>query len=140
MYVLIGFLLIVMASLLEAFCDFGRAALPQYKPGILKTRFRWVVEGLWILLLLAGGVALLIDVTFGTSTVIVFVIAIAAFWLIFPFLFTPIMRRRLLPHWEEVRRELAPKGLNENNYWRNDWWMLEEKRKKKKTKNPPLSE
>jgi hypothetical protein len=69
--------------------------------------------------------------------VIVFVIAIAAFWLIFPFLFTPIMRRRLLPHWEEVRKELAPKGLNESNYWRDDWWMIEEKRKKKKQKTTP---
>ena len=48
----IGLLLIILASLLEAFCTFSRDAMPQYQPKLMKTRFRWVMEVLWVLLLL----------------------------------------------------------------------------------------
>ena len=130
----IGFLAVVLASVCEAFCNFSRVAMPQYKPGFMKTPFRWVFETLWVLLLLAGGVSLLLDVTVNSAPWLFFIIAVVAFWLILPLLFNPIMQRRFLPHWEEVKRELAPKGLNENNYWRDDWWKLEEKRRKKKQK------
>ena len=138
MYMFIGFFLIILASLVESFCTFGRQAMPEYKPGLLKGGIRWVFEGLWVLLLLAGGVSLLVDVWLFGGPWWEFVIGIAAFWLILPFLFAPILRRRLLPHWEEVKKELAPKGLSENTYWRDDWWMLEERRKKKKPPTPKL--
>ncbi|MDD5190655.1 MAG: hypothetical protein PHE50_06415 [Dehalococcoidales bacterium] len=133
MLTLIGLILILLSAVGEAFCNFGRAAMPQYKPGILKTPFRWVFEVLWVLLLLGGGIALLLDAMVSGLWLLV-VITIVVFWLLLPLLFNTIMQKRFLPHWEEVKRELAPKGLNENNYWRDDWWKLEEKRRKKKQK------
>jgi len=61
---------------------------------------------------------------------------VVGFWLILPFLITPFMRNRLLPKWEEVKAELAPKGYTEKNYWRGDWWMKEKKQKGAKGKAP----
>jgi|GEM_PF-642259 len=134
MFLIIGYVGILLAAVVESFCTFSRTALPQYKPGIMKTWFRWVMEALWVILLLGGGVMLLADVIINAAPWYFTVIAISMFWLIFPLLLGPIMRRRFLPHWEEVRKELAPKGLHENNYWRDDWWMIESKRRKKKVK------
>ena len=59
-------------------------------------------------------------------------IGIVLFWLVLPFIITPIMRNRILPPWDEVKVELEPKGYNERNYWRGDWWMIESKQKKRK--------
>jgi hypothetical protein len=59
------------------------------------------------------------------------VIGIGGFWLVFPFIITPIMRNRLLPPWDNVKAELSSKGYNEKNYWRGDWWMVEKSKKRK---------
>ena len=128
----IGLLLIILASLLEAFCTFSRDAMPQYQPKLMKTRFRWVMEVLWVLLLLGGGVMMLLGALI--SGIVLFFIAIVAFWLILPLVAHPMLQRRLLPTWEELKKELAPKGFTENNYWRYDWWKVEAKRRKKKSK------
>jgi len=129
----LGFILVLVASVVERFCEFGRQARLDVKPGILKTPFRWVLEALWALLLLAGGVLLLLS----PGSWIFALVAVIGFWLVLPFLITPIMRNRLLPRWDEVKSELEPKGLNEKNYWREDWWMAE---KKQKTKNEKTGE
>jgi len=129
-----GFLLVLVASALERFCEFGRQARPDVKPGILKTPFRWVLEALWALMLLAGGVLLLLPEVVGLvqGTWIFALVAVIGFWLILPFFITPIMRNRLLPRWDQVKAELEPKGYNEKNYWRGDWWMVDKKQKKAK--------
>jgi hypothetical protein len=131
-FVIIGFLLVLVASVIERYCEFGRQARPDVKPGILKSWFRWVLEALWILMLVAGGALLLIR---GDQIGLILAgVAIVGFWLIIPFLLTPIIRNRLLPPWDEVKNELTPKGYNEKDYWRGDWWMVEEKKKPKKKK------
>lgn len=123
-----GLILVLVASVLERFCEFGRQARPDVKPGILKTPFRWVLEALWVLLLLAGGVFLLLS----PGSWIFALAAVIGFWLVLPFLITPIMRNRLLPRWDNIKSELAPKGYTEKDYWRGDWWMLDKKQKKAK--------
>jgi hypothetical protein len=131
--VIFCFILVLVASVLETYCEFGRQARPDVKPGILKSRFQWVLEALWVLLLLAGGAMLLLR--FDQFGLILAGVAIIGFWLVLPFILTPIMRNRLLPPWDEVKKELIPKGYDEKNYWRGDWWMVEDKKKtKKKTK------
>ncbi len=131
--VIIGFLLVLVASVIERYCEFGRQARPDVKPGILKSWFRWVLEALWALMLVAGGVLLLIR---GDQIGLILAgVAIVSFWIIIPFILTPIIRNRLLPSWDEVKNELAPKGYNEKDYWRGDWWMVEEKKKPKKKKS-----
>lgn len=128
---ILGSVLILAASFLETFCTFGRQARPDVKPGILRGKFRWVLETLWIMMLIAGGIILLL---FGilTGLLILALIGIVGFWLILPFIITPILRYRLLPQWDDVKKELAPKGYTERDYWRGDWWMMENKKKKKK--------
>jgi hypothetical protein len=131
--VIIGFLLVLVASVIERYCEFGRQARPDVKPGILKSWFRWVLEALWALMLVAGGVLLLIR---GDQIGLILAgVAIVSFWIIIPFILTPIIRNRLLPSWDEVKNELVPKGYNEKDYWRGDWWMVEEKKKPKKKKS-----
>ncbi len=126
--VAIGFILVLVASIIERFCEFGRQAQPKYKPGILKTPFRFVLEALWLLMMLASAV-LLFFVNWWLA-----VISVILFWVILPIILTPILRYRILPHWDEVKSELEPLGLNEKNYWREGWWMVEEKQKKTKKK------
>jgi len=36
---------------------------------------------------------------------------LVGFWLVLPFILTPIIRFRFLPHWEEVQSELVPKAI-----------------------------
>jgi len=49
-----------------------------------------------------------------------------------PVYYQPIMRRRLLPPWDDVKKELGPKGFTEQNYWRGSWWMKDAKVKRQK--------
>jgi hypothetical protein len=88
-----------------------------------------VLEGIWMFLLLIGAAILLFP---GSLTgAIMAGIGIIAFWLVLPFIITPIMRNRVLPPWDIVRKELEPKGYNERDYWRGDWWMIEPKQKRR---------
>ena len=50
MFIILGFLVIILAAVLQAYCEFGRQARPDIQPKILKTRFRFVMEGFWIFL------------------------------------------------------------------------------------------
>jgi len=140
MTIIIGTLLVLVAAVVQAFCEFGRLARPDMKPALLRSWFRWVFEVLWALMLLAGGGLLLL----GEGGWLMAAIAVAGFWLVLPFLLTPIIRNRLLPHWDEVKSELASRKFNdkepysEKNYWRGDWWMVESKQKKKRPKAPQL--
>ena len=130
MFIILGFLIIILAAVLQAYCEFGRQARPDVKPKILRSRFRFVLEGLWIFLMLIGAALLLFP---GTTTGAIWAgVGIVAFWLVLPFIITPIMRNRILPPWDQVKKELEPKGYNERDYWRGDWWMIESKQKRRK--------
>jgi len=129
MYIVLGFLVIILAAVLQAYCEFGRQARDDIRPGILKTSFRYVLEGLWILLLIAASVLLFFNGFIWAA------IGIVAFWLVLPFIINPIMRNRLLPSWDEVKKELEPKGFNEKDYWRGGWWMKENNKKRRSEKN-----
>ena len=126
MYYILGFLIIIVAAVIQAYCEFGRQARPDIKPKIFKSGFKYSLEAVWIVLML-GGSALLFLLSW-----LIAVIAIVVFWLVLPFIITPIMRNRILPPWDEVKAELEPKGYNERDYWRGDWWMIESKRKRRK--------
>jgi fatty acid desaturase len=129
-FLLGGFMLVFVASAIEGFCAFGRSARDDVKPGILKTPIRWVIEAAWVIFLIAGSALLVL-----TGVWIFPLVGVLSFWILLPFIITPILRYRLLPHWDEVKHELEPKGLTQKNYWREDWWMIPSKQKvnKKKT-------
>jgi hypothetical protein len=82
-----------------------------------------------MLLLISGAIILFL---FSGFSIVAPVIAIVLFWLVFPFIINPIMRRRLLPPWDDVKKELGPKGFTEQNYWRGSWWMKDAKVKRQK--------
>lgn len=126
LYLLLGFLILVIAAVLQAYCEFGRQARPDIKPNIFKTAFKYALEALWIMLMLGSAAWLFL------LNPLMALIGIVLFWLVLPFIITPIMRNRILPGWDEVKAELEPKGYNERNYWRGDWWMIESKQKKRK--------
>jgi hypothetical protein len=130
MIIPLGFLIILLAAVLNAYCEFGKQARADIQPSIFKTRFRYVLDGIWWFLLLVGSVIL-----FGFGTLTGFILAttgIVFFWLILPFLINPILRKRVLPPWDEVKKELIPKGYNQRDYWRGGWWMKEAKEKRRK--------
>ena len=129
MWTILGFLIVICASILECYCSFGRQARTDVQPNVFKTWVRFVLEGLWMLLLICGAIILFL---FSGFSIVAPVIAIVLFWLVFPFIINPIMRRRLLPPWDEVKKELGPKGFTEQNYWRGSWWMKDAKVKRQK--------
>jgi len=126
MLIILGYLVIILAAVLQAYCEFGRQARPDIQPKILKSRFRFVMEGLWIFLLIVASVVLFL------GGWVPAVIGIVSFWLVLPFIITPIMRNRILPPWDEVKKELEPKGYIQRNYWRGSWWMKNPKEKRQK--------
>ena len=130
MLIILGFLIIVCASILEGYCSFGRQARPDVQPHVFKTWVRFVLEGIWMLLLLTG--AILLFLTSGNFELITPLIGIVLFWVVLPFIINPILRRRLLPPWDEVKKELGVKGYTERNYWRGSWWMKDAKVKRRK--------
>ena len=125
MYIVLGYLVILLAAVIQMYCEFGRQARADIQPKILKTSFRFVMEGLWIILLIAAAVVLFL------SSWILALIGIVAFWLVLPFIITPVMRHRILPPWDEVKKELEPKGYTERDYWRGSWWMKNAKEKRR---------
>jgi hypothetical protein len=90
------------------------------------------LEMFWVLLLIVGSVLPLLFRWDQLGLILAGVLVIS-FWLVLPFILTPIMRNRLLPRWDEVKADLIPKGYDEKNYWRGDWWMVQDKKKLKKT-------
>ena len=129
MWTILGFLIVICASILECYCSFGRQAREDVKHGVFKSWVRFVLEVLWMLLLISGAIILFL---FSGFSIVAPLIAIVLFWLVFPFIINPIMRRRLLPPWDEVKKELGPKGFTEQNYWRGSWWMKDAKVKRQK--------
>ncbi len=122
-FALIGLLSLLFASILEAYCEFGRQARPEFRPGIFATRRSYLLEAGWVILLLVGGVLLFIMDWW------VSVIGLVAFWLLLPISVGPRVRRRLLPSWDELKRELEREGYNERNYWRGNWWRADAERR-----------
>ncbi len=119
---LLGLMSLVFASILQAYCEFGRQAKQEFRPGVFATKWSYLLEAGWVMLLLLGGVLLLL------LSWIVCLIAVATFWLLLPITIGPRVRRRFLPSWDELKRELERKGYSERNYWRGNWWRADAKR------------
>ena len=131
-YIVLGFVLLFAAAVLETYSDFGRHALPEYRPKIFFNRTsRILLQAGWIVLLLAGGVLLFLFPVYGW---ILAIAGIIGFWLFMPFWIMPIIRGRLLPSWDKLKDELEKLGYTRMNYLFGDWWKDEKYRNKKKEK------
>lgn len=119
----LGMVSILFASILQMYCEFGRYARPEFRPGIFATRWSYALEAGWIVLLLLGGVLLFM------ANPIYCAIGIASFWLLLPISVGARVRRRFLPSWGELKNELEKQGYNERNYWRGSWWRADSRRK-----------
>jgi hypothetical protein len=127
--IVIGVFLLLVAAVLESYCEFSRQAAPQYRPKIFETRVGILFWIGWIVLLLAGGILLLLADRWWALG------AIMVYWLLLPLWLMTAMRDRMLPPWEMVKEELESQGYTEKNYTRGDWW-----KKKKEPKEPATKE
>ena len=128
-YLVLGFIILLAAAVLESYWDFGRQASSGYRPKIfLNPTYRILIPAGWIVLLLAGGVLL-----FRYGNWILSVAGIIGFWLFMPLWIMPIIRGRLLPSWDKVKDDLEKLGYTRMNYLFGDWWK--EKKKKQKQKS-----
>ncbi len=120
---LLGLVSLVFASILQTYCEFGRQARPEFRPSVFATKWSYLLEAGWMILLLLGGVLLLL------MHWIACLVGVASFWLLLPISIGPRVRRRFLPSWDELKRELDRQGYNERNYWRGNWWRADAKRR-----------
>ena len=122
--IIMGVILLLIAAVVQAYCEVSRQAQPKYRPEIFNTRSGWLLQFGWVLLLVAGGILLFfVDWRLGVGAVVVF-------WLVLPLWLVPAMRRRLLPPWHVVKEELEPQGYTEQNYTSGDWWKNKKDKKK----------
>ena len=129
-YLVLGFVLVFAAGVLESYWDFGRQASSEYRPRIFFTpAYKILLLASWILLLLASGVILYV------FHWILAVAGIVGFWLFIPLWVTPIVRGRQLPAWAKVKGDLEKLDYTRINYLFGDWWKDEKHRKKKKEKS-----
>ncbi len=120
---LFGLVSLIFASILQAYCEFGRQARPEFRPRVFLTKWCFFLQAGWMLLLVLGGALLLL------FNLIVCVIGVATFWLLLPISIGPRVRRRFLPSWDELKCELEREGYSERNYWRGNWWRADVKRR-----------
>ncbi len=120
---LLGLVSLIFASILQTYCEFGRQARPEFRPSIFATKWSYLLQAGWVILLLLGGVLLLL------TSWIICLIGVASFWLLLPISIGPRVRRRFLPSWDELKRQLEREGYNERNYWRGNWWRTDAKRR-----------
>ena len=113
-----GVISLVLASIIQSYQEFGKQAKEEYKPKFFNSPYTWLLYVGWMVLLLVGGVLIF----FAFPWWYVLVGAIVVFWLLLPFSVGPRLRKRLLPPWDDLKKELEPKGYNEHNYWRGNWW------------------
>ena len=126
-YLVLGFVLIFAAAVLETYWDFGRQALPEYRPKIFfNPTYRILLQAGWTILLLAGGVLLFLFPGYGW---ILAVAGILGFWLFIPIWIMPITRGRQLPSWDKVKYDLEKLGYTRWTYLWGDWWKEKKKQK-----------
>ncbi len=121
----LGLASLLFASILQTYCEFGRQARPEFRPSVFTTKWYFLLQAGWVLLLLVGGVLLFM------FNPIVSLIGVVIFWLLLPISIGPRVRRRFLPSWDELKRELEKEGYNERNYWRGNWWRADAKRRRR---------
>ena len=114
--IVVGVILLLVAAVLESYCEFGRQAARKYRPQIFETRTGILFWIGWIILFLGSCILL-----FFAYPIAAFV-AVVVFWLLLPLWLFPAMRKRLLPPWEAVKEELESQGYTEKNYTSGDWW------------------
>ncbi len=131
----VGILLLFISAVLQEYCEFSKQALPKLRPRIFETRLRFLLQAGWILLLLVGGALLFLPVWFISLFWVVAVGALVVYWLLLPLSIRPRLRKRLLPPWDDIKRDLVKQGYTEHNYWRGDWWKVKSEQVKPKSEN-----
>lgn len=113
---ILGMSTLLLASILQSYCEIGRQAIPSIRPQVFDTSFGWVLHIGWVVLMMTGGVLLFL------ANWILGTIAIVLYWLMLPLSVEPRVKKRVLPPWDEVKGDLEKLGYTQYNYWRGDWW------------------
>ena len=111
-----GALVLVVASFLHSYCAISKLASPTIRPMVFDSSIGRLMQIGWIVLFLLGTSLLFLLSWIGA------IIAMFLYWFILPLLVGPIMKKYMLPSWEQVRNILEKHGYTKDNYLRGDWW------------------
>ncbi len=115
-----GVLILLIASLLHSYCAVGVQASPVIAPAIFYSSARILLQIGWIILFVVGTVMLFI------VNWIAGIVAIPVYWFVLPLGMTPILKKWMLPSWDDmpdhVKDTMRKLGYNKDNYLRGDWW------------------
>jgi len=120
-FLIAGIIVLILASLLHSYCSIGIKMLNSLRPMVFDTNPILLQLG-WILFFIIGIILLFL------YNWIIGIIGIIVYWFLLPLIVTPIVRRRMLPSWEELpdflKDKLSGEGYDKENYLNGDWWKL----------------
>lgn len=111
-----GLFTLILASFLHSYCAIGRQASRSIRPMAFESSTGILLRVGWIILFLIGA-GLVIALNWVWA-----IIAVILYWFGLPLIVTPIMRKYMLPPWDQVKDILEKCGYTKNNYRQGDWW------------------
>lgn len=116
-----GIILLILASFWHSYCLIGIKMLNSLRPMVFDTNPILLQLG-WILFFIIGIILLFL------YNWIIGIVGIIIYWLLLPIVITPMVKRRMLPAWDELpdflKEKLSDEGYDKHNYLRADWWKL----------------
>jgi hypothetical protein len=119
-----GIVVLIIAAIVHSYCAVGIKCSAVHRPMFFDDVHPSIPHIIWIVPF-ATGISLLFIYNW-----IVGLVGLFVYWLIMPLLITPIMRKWMLPSWDELPEEskasLRRMGYDKNNYLEGDWWKRDE--------------
>ncbi len=113
-------LILLLASFLHSYCSIGVQMSAVDRPMIFDSSAGKLLQIGWIVLFVVG-ITVLFAVNWKWG-----IVSIAVYWLVLPLLVTRIVRKRMLPSWDDlpdgVKDMLERQGYNKGTYLEGDWW------------------
>jgi len=120
---IVGILILILASFWHSYSTVGYAASSIRAPAIFNSRRMsdaMLVHIGWFILFLIGIVILWLQ------NWLIGMVAILVYWFVLPLLVQPVVKRRMLPAWDELpaqtKATLEEMGYNRKNYLNSNWW------------------
>ena len=121
-FLIAGIIVLLLGAVLHSYCAIGMKASPIYSPKIFYTH-PTLLQASWVVLFLIG-VALLFVFHW-----IAGIVGIFTYWFVLPLFVSPIMKKWMLPSWDELSDNLKgilkQMGYDEKNYLKGNWWQID---------------
>ena len=124
-----GIVILIITSLVHAYSAIGTKCSAVHRPMFFDKVHPSIPHIVWIVPFVIG-ISLLFLYNWIAGLVGLFIYCFTL-----PLFTTPIVRKWMLPSWnempEETRATLRRMGYNENNYLEGDWWKRDEHKSQK---------